>query len=250
MTGKKVFKNPTIKNVIFQIQFPNLFYIESNIPQFQIDIMREFPNSELFINQPFIFTNNRNSLQELDKESIAPQKVWQFSNPKGYTLSVTTNSLSISSDIHKTYDGNNGDVKFRDIISRCLDAFKKCSNNLPFVNRIGLRYTDQCPLENKTTENYNCSFNSALSLTKFPVENIEELSIKLIKTIDKCKLIYQEGFNYVNNDPKGIVLDFDAFKINVPYEDCLETTDELHDIITKEFFQIIKEPIIKYMDGE
>jgi hypothetical protein len=43
----EVFPNPTVKTVIFQIRYPNLFYIESRIGDIQVKIMDDFPESSL-----------------------------------------------------------------------------------------------------------------------------------------------------------------------------------------------------------
>jgi len=45
MQINEVFPNPTVKQVIFQIRFPNLFYLESKIGEYQLKIMQRFPES-------------------------------------------------------------------------------------------------------------------------------------------------------------------------------------------------------------
>ena len=47
MAIDEVFQNPTVKQVIFQIRFPNLFYMESRIGDYQLKIMNDFPESSL-----------------------------------------------------------------------------------------------------------------------------------------------------------------------------------------------------------
>ncbi len=47
MPINEVFPNPTGKQVIFQIRFPNLFYIENKIGDFQVEVMERFPESSL-----------------------------------------------------------------------------------------------------------------------------------------------------------------------------------------------------------
>lgn len=250
MTIDKVFKNPTVKQVIFQIQFPNLFYLENKIPDIQLDILKEFPESALIIKQPLqVFNSIKTSeAEKQDVSSTVLEKVWEFKNSKGYTLGISTNSLSIHSTVHKTYANDSCENKFRDTIEYCLKTFQK-HVKLPYVTRIGLRYIDECPLTEKTTDNYNASFNSALSLSKFPVENVDELYIRVVKKIDDIKIIYQEIFDYNNNnDPKAIIIDFDGFSTNVEFENCLIVSDKLHEAISNEFENTIKQPIIDYME--
>jgi hypothetical protein len=55
MVINEVFPNPTVKQVIFQIRYPNLFYIENKIGDFQLKVMREFPESALIMKQRVIF---------------------------------------------------------------------------------------------------------------------------------------------------------------------------------------------------
>jgi len=43
------------------------------------------------------------------------------------------------------------------------------------------------------------------------------------------------------------MLDFDGFEMDVTSTDFLRVTDELHEMIEKEYFSIIKEPIKEYM---
>jgi hypothetical protein len=43
----EVFPNPTVKQVVFQVKFPNLFYLENKIGDFQMKIMKDYPKSEL-----------------------------------------------------------------------------------------------------------------------------------------------------------------------------------------------------------
>ena len=52
----EIFSNPTVKKVIFQIRFPNLFFIENKIGDFQLKIMGMFPESKL------IFRRDRKSV--------------------------------------------------------------------------------------------------------------------------------------------------------------------------------------------
>jgi hypothetical protein len=57
MPSDEVFKNPTVKQVIFQITFPNLFYIENKMGEFQQKIMNEFPESVLLYRRQFAWAD-------------------------------------------------------------------------------------------------------------------------------------------------------------------------------------------------
>lgn len=244
MALNKIFNNPTVKKVIFQIQFPNLFYLESKIPEFQMEIMHEFQDSDLIIKQPITIVNNIDV--KYDNENLFTQKIWQFKSRKGYKLEISNNSLSIDSDVHKTYDNPKSDTRFRDAIELCLSKFKKVTN-LQYVNRIGLRYIDECPIFEKTTESYLSSFNSAINFDKLKIEDIDELHVKVNKKFDGYNVIYQE---VVGKDSDVVILDFDGYATNVKYDECLNITDSLHKTIICEYENTIKQPIIDFMERE
>ena len=248
MAITKIYKNPTVKQVIFQIQFPNLFFLESKIPEIQLDIISVFPQSALLVKSPIAIAigNNPFPQQELENDAIA-QKVWEFRNANGYELSVSTNSLSISSKLHKTYNNEGGDHRFREIIEFVLDIFGK-HIKFPVISRLGLRYIDECPLPEKTTAKYSEYFNSALNLSKNPIENTNEVHLFLVKDVEDCKIIYQEHY-MPQESPDVVVLDFDGYKQNVIFSECLAATDKLHCIISDEYERTINEPILKFMEG-
>ena len=53
----EIFPHPTVKRVVFQIRFPNLFYIENKIGDFQMKIMKEFPQSALIFRKQVVFAD-------------------------------------------------------------------------------------------------------------------------------------------------------------------------------------------------
>ena len=241
----EIYKRPILKTVIFQITFPNLFFMESKIPDIQLELINEYPESSLIINQPVVFANLNQNNKEKEEQPMT-QKIWQFKSSNGYTLNISSNSLSLTSDVHKTYNNPEGGVIFRDVIDQCLNVFGK-HIRLPLVNRIGLRYIDEYQLEDRTTINYEEAFNTALSITKFPIDFVQELNVRVVKKVDDCYLIYQEIFNF--NNSRNITLDFDGFKTSIKFDNCLNVTDTLHELISNEFMNTVKQPIIDYMRG-
>ena len=73
---------------------------------------------------------------------------------------MQTNSLSIVSQEHKTYNNPGTDKKFRDVIDFVVTNFFK-TINVPIIKRIGLRYIDECPLPSKDNETLKKLYNSA-----------------------------------------------------------------------------------------
>src|SRR5438552_2471098 len=119
---REIFPSPLVKQVVFAINYPNLFFMESRIGQFQIKVMREFPESSLLLKRHVVFAGgDPNHLQEAIAAQVKEakdemiQRVWQFKSHGGVELNVTSNTLSIHSERHKTYRMGESD-RFRDII--------------------------------------------------------------------------------------------------------------------------------------
>lgn len=244
----EVFRNPTVKQVAFEIQFPNLFFIESKIGELQIKIMDKFPESALLFQRQLVFAVGAEKIEDLQQKIPQEQglKIWQFNNPAlGYKLNISSNSLSITSTSHKTYNNQQSDNRFRDIIAHVLKPFFDLTN-LPTVNRVGLRYIDECPFKEKTTTSFLAHFNSCFSTTRFSIEDsLEHRYVAFVKR-NEYFIRYVETYNAKVN-PTSLTLDFDGSANNVPSAACLDTTDQLHILIAKEYKATIKEPVYEYM---
>ena len=248
MTINEVFPNPTAKQVVFQIRFPNLFYMENKIGDLQLKIMKEFPQSALLFRRQVVFADIgpegklENLPGDLDKE--AAKKIWQFGSEKNFQLNVLSDSLDITSQHHKTYNLEDGD-KFRDIIKFVLDTFFEIIS-LPIINRIGLRYIDECPIPSKNNSTFKSYYNSVFPLDRFNVADANEMDFKTIIRKGDYYLRYSESLQEVEDEYK-LFLDFDGFAENINPIDYLTVTDHLHTIILEEFEKTIKEPVYKYM---
>lgn len=248
MSINEIFKNPTVKQVIFQIRYPNLFYIENKIGDYQIKIMKEFPESSLFVRRNLVVVDagENEKIEELSKKiGVEPsKKVWQFKSKSKTILSVSSDSLDISSEFYKTYD-REGEEKFRDIIKFVVDEFKE-TVSLPIIERIGLRYIDECPLPTKDNTTFNSYYNSALSMNRFDIKNMEKMDFSTTVHINGSFLNYRESLMLKDGQYK-LILDFDGFTTDVDCNDYLKVTDTLHNIILAEYEKTIKEPVIEYM---
>ena len=252
MAITEVFSKPTVKQVIFQIRIPNLFFLESKIGELQMTIIDKFPESALLFRRQVLFADIGPSakLEELKGRTTEEQgrKVWQFNSPLGYQLNVLTDSLDITSNFHKTYNNKKSENRFRDIIEYVLNPFFAITK-LPIINRIGLRYIDECPFFKITTENFLFHFNSCFSTKRFSIENSVEHQYKAVVKRGDHFVRYMETLDSQSNPPM-LNLDFDGFALNVPTDHYIQTTDALHDIILEEYELTIKEPVYKYMRGE
>lgn len=249
MAITEVFPNPAVKQVIFQIRYPNLFFLEDKIGDFQLEIMNDFPRSELINRTELFFATtgpDSNSDQiEKDNRKKGGTKIWNFTNDKGVTLNVTTNSLDISSLTHKTYNNEGSDYKFRDIIKKIVDSFLKVTK-IPTIFRIGLRYIDEIPIENGTNEEYNRYVNSAFNTGRFGINDASLIQYVIKTKINDIEFNFKEQF--INSDNKIIIFDFDGFKTNIDSSFYLTVADDIHTLISSEFEKTIKKPIIEYMN--
>jgi uncharacterized protein (TIGR04255 family) len=252
MAITEIFPKPTVKKVIFQIRFPNLFFIEARIGELQMAIMDKFPESALLFRRQIVFADIGPSAKLEELQEKVPQeqgrKVWQFKSTLGYQLNVLTDSLDITSNFHKTYNNPKSENRFCDIIEHVLKPFFTITK-LPIIGRVGLRYIDECPFHEKTTKSFLLHFDSCFSTNRFSIEDSTEHQYKAVVKRGDHFIRYIETLN-ISSNPPMLVLDFDGFALDVPTAECMETTNSLHELISKEYESTIKEPIYKYMRGE
>jgi uncharacterized protein (TIGR04255 family) len=249
MTIKEVFQNPTVESVIFQILYSNLFYIENKIGDLQVQLMKEFPDSDLIFRRKMVLVDQGDKAKiETDfkeSEEGAVQKIWQFRSPKGYRLNILNNSLDITSEYHKTYNNPDGEHKFRDIIELVVSNFLKLTN-LPIIKRIGLRYIDKCPILSKDNVTFKQWYNSAFPLDRFSLVDVEEMQFQALIKRDNYNLRYAEALQ-ISKDEHYLILDFDGFANDIPSGNYLSILDDLHDLIVDEYQKSIKNPVYEYM---
>lgn len=248
MVIKEIFPNPTVKQVIFQIRYPNLFFIEAKVGDYQIRIMKEFPKSSLAFRRQIVIMDigpktKFEDIPEPSKDDFG-KKIWQFDSDKKYVLSVLNDSLDITSEYHKTYnlDGSN---KFREIIEFAVNNFLQVVQ-IPLISRVGLRYIDECPLPKKDNETFAAYYNSAFPINRFSVTDANEMFFRTTVKRGDYNLTYMETLQKVKDEYK-LILDFDGFANNVPSEKYLEVTDKLHELISQEYENTIRKPVYDFM---
>lgn len=252
MAINEIFPHPTVKQVIFQIRFPNLFYLENKIGEYQLKIMKDFPKSALLNRRQIVLANigPEGKLQDIKKDMHADEegelgnKIWQFLSDKGVKLNVLSNALDLTSVYHKTYKLE-GSEKFRDAIKSAVDNFFALLQ-VPTISRIGLRYVDECPIPLKTNRSFLSYYNTTFPLKRFDIRKTDNMQFMTVVKQGKYNLRYVESL--VQDEAKyKLVLDFDAFAIDIDPKNYLNVTDDLHTIISKEYEKTIKEPIYKIM---
>jgi uncharacterized protein (TIGR04255 family) len=248
MSINEVFPNPTVKQVLFQIRFPNLFYMENKMGELQLKIMEEFPQSALLFRRQILFADigPETKLEDIpsDSDKETGKKIWRFESDKNFKLNVMNDSLDITSEYHKTYNLEGGS-KFRDIIKFVLDHFFGVTS-IPIINRIGLRYIDECPIPSKDNSAFRSYYNSSFPLDRFNLADASEMDFKTVVRKGEYHLRYIESLQKIDDGYK-LILDFDGFAENIASEDCLSITDNLHTMISEEYERTIEEPVYKYM---
>ena len=224
-------------------------YIENRLGDFQLEIIDEFPKSSVIYKRQVLFadTGPGGKLEGIPVENEEPGfKIWEFKSDKNIKIMLSTYSLSIVSEYHKTYSLDGGE-KFRDIIISVLESFFKIMK-IPHISRIGLRYIDECPLPSKNNDTLNEYYNSAFPTGKFKLENTEEMQFVALIEREGHKLRYSEVLKKVNSEYQYI-LDFDGFTHDIETSKYLEVTDKLHTLISDEFEKTIKKPVYDHMRG-
>lgn len=246
MTINEVFPNPTVKQVIFQIRYPNLFYLENKIGEFQLLVMEKFPETQLLYRQQVVFADIGPEAKIDLPEPQKGNKVWSFESPQKVKLHIISDSLDLTSEFHKTYMNAGAEYKFRDIIEFVVDNFVKVVG-IPVINRIGLRYIDECPLpETLTNGGYQEFYNTTLPLGRFDIQDTQNLHFQGQVKRGKHYLRFSEKFLH-DQEKARLIMDFDAFSLNIKASEYLPISDELHTIISAEYEETLKKPIFDIM---
>ncbi len=246
---REVFPYPIIKEVDFEIRFPNLFYVETKMGDLQIKIMSQFPESKLIYQHQIMFADTgaegKFTLPHDLPESEAARKIWNFKSGTGVEVNVKNNSLSIYSLRHKTYDNPSSNEKFRDTIEFVVSKFMELTS-IPIIKRIGLRYINECPVVQKSNSTFKKWYNTTFPLDRFDISDVKDMTfgttikrgqylLRFIETLVKKKEVYK------------LNLDIDGFAEEVNPAEYLNVTDALHTIISNEYFLSVKEPLLEYM---
>lgn len=249
MAIAEIFPNPTVKSVFFELKFPNLFFLESKVGDFQLKILEHFPESALLYRRQVMFADLAPGALPADvplpQDDLTARKAWQFRSPRNYSFTLEPNLLLISSQLHKTYNLGEGD-RFRDVIKYVVDAFLSVVQ-LPLFQRIGLRYLDECPLPSKDNETLTSYYNTTFPLQRFSIADAQEMRFHTVIKRGDSYLRYVEQLKIETDNTYRLLLDFDGFREKVQAPDYLAVTDELHDIISSAYETTIKQPVYDHM---
>lgn len=247
MPENEIFPNPVVKQVAFEVRFPNLFFIEAKIGEFQVLVMRDFPLSELVLRRNLMFVTAPGNLPDLASKPEEPpiDKIWQFRSESGMTLQVSSNNLVLTSQQHRSYHHGEGSDSFRAVIGRVIAHFIAMVK-IPLVLRIGLRYINECPIFERSTNRFNECYNSILPVTRFGLDRLANADCIVVAKFERCQIRHMESLRLVEKNDQ-LVLDLDAWMENVPADNVVPSADVLHDVISGEFKAAIKDPILEFM---
>lgn len=253
MAIEEVFAKPTVVQVIFEIKFPNFFSIESKIGDFQLAIMSKFPKSKLLFKQQFGFIQSVQLIKppDSDGDSQTVNKIWQFKNEEeDITINVTSGSLDISSNKHKTYNNSGVSIeeRFRETIDFVSGGFLKVVP-LQKISRIGLRYIDKCPLpQNFSMEDFYQYYNSSIKFDSIDINNVDQIETYTSDIlINRPNNIRIKRVEILTPSGPEYILDFDGMSFNINSSEYLKCLDDIHKEISH-FYEIsIKEPVYSYM---
>jgi len=247
MPPHEIFPNPMVKQVAFEVRFPNLFFIEGRIGDFQVKVMKDFPQSELILRRNImLLAGNSDKLEELVKQQQVDSvdKIWQFKSISGAKLEISTKNLVLNSDNHRSYH-QGGEESFRAVIDRVVRNFFVMVE-IPIALRVGLRYVNECPIFGRSTKTFNECYNTILPLNRFELEHVANMDCVVVANAERCQIRHVESLKLGPGDDQ-LILDLDAWTENVPSENVMPCTDILHECISAEFRNTIKEPIIEFM---
>ncbi|WP_371801695.1 TIGR04255 family protein [Candidatus Lokiarchaeum ossiferum] len=251
----KVYKRNTVQQVIFQIRFSNLFLIENKIGDFQQKIMSKFPESKISLRKQLLLADYNSEIKNIqvsDTDGSIIKKIWSFhsdsSNESEYNLNILSDSMDISSKVHKSFYPYEGKEGFRDIIQFVMKAFIE-TIPIPKIKRMGLRYIDKAPIpENPATEFSNW-YKTCLPIERFNFESIQYSEVRTQIEINECKLIFQERISEGRDNNPEYYLNFDAFCENIDPNDYIVSLDKLHKTDHQIWDDTFQEPVKKWMDN-
>lgn len=216
--------------------------------------MKEFPISKLLLRSGFIVASNVEAKQKIEipsnlQDTNVARKIWQFESKNKIVLSIASNSLDLVSEFHKTYElGEDDSKKFRCTIKHAVDAFIDVMK-LPTINRIGLRYIDQCPIPAKNNEIFSAWYKTKFPLDKFDIADAEAMTFRTVIKKRDYNLGYIESLEKNDKNEDMLVLDFDGFAKNIEnVSSYMDITDDLHKLISAAYAETIEAPVYEWME--
>jgi uncharacterized protein (TIGR04255 family) len=160
---------------------------------------------------------------------------------------VKLDSLLITSGEYNSYDHASG-MKFKDVINKIVTEFLQ---RFPIkkIVRIGLRYIDHCPLDEKTNQYFTKYYVPKFDIEQYKIDDLIENHIVMRTRRGEHNLLFQCRIAKIENSYKYI-MDFDGYAENVDSAKFLSVTDALRELDRSEFLSSITEEFKQYMRGQ
>ena len=217
----EVFQNAPLKSVAYEVRFPSLFYIPQAVGEFQKEIMDDFPKASQLATTELTI---KDGIPELPAENSKKTTTsWQFESETGKTkVMVTLDRLLITSEEYHSYDHHSG-PKFRDAIDKTVTAFIQEVPIKKFT-RIGLMYTDHCPLAERTNQYFTKYYVPIFNIDRYKIDDLLESQVIIRTKKTKHNINFLSRIIKVEGEDK-YVMAFDAYAENVDSANFLFVTD-------------------------
>jgi uncharacterized protein (TIGR04255 family) len=248
---REILARPTVQTVITEFRFPHLLVIEQKLPDIQLALLERFPELRIqfefnvLIGDPTRLAAPENLPPQVRQQVTEPTKYWEFDSKQGEVLRIKTNSISLSSTAHKTYNHGTG-KRFRELVefvsSRVFGIVK-----VPFFERVGLRYIDVCPFK-KEDSDFRRWYAVKFPIDRYPLSTVEEMFLATRAKVGESSIFHQAAIRKTDQGDK-FFLDYDAYQSGVASDKLLQTLDSLHDVIIVAFGEDITSDFLNYMRG-
>jgi len=227
---KKVFNVNFLTSVACEIRFPPLLIIKEKISKFQKEIRSDFPQI-----QKGIFPTGFGV------------EDWVFiSNDNQNKLRVTTDRLSFITTSYNDFK------PYYKMISDNLKKFFKTIDEIDVLSRIGLRYTNDIPInDDNPLEDIIKWFNTIIFEKK--IKDLKPNSFSVEMRIPKGNNIisYRNHYSLGINNTLRYIIDIDSYtEREINKEKAESIINELHDLVIKEFHNNIKDEFLHVLGGE
>ncbi len=251
---KIVYKNNPLIQVIIQIMFPTIIELNTEDPiTFRNLIKVDFPYYKLNLDnqQEIVFNpNDNNEMVPSVKNNNTVRNHTFVSKDGSYMVNLTNSFISLSTVAYEHWE------KFSEKLTSILNIFNKIYD-VPFYERIGLRYIDAYSkdLLNLTEYNWNQLINSPwIGAMIFDRDDDSYLNSSIdteFKLNETSTAKIHAGLGTVNNTQKAFIIDSDFITISsIPFDDIDKKINYLHNEAKIFIESAILEPLKKAMIPE
>lgn len=231
---QKVFPNPPVREVAFEIRFNPLLKVQRDVADFQERIVRGYPSY------------SRERLL-IDADEV---DAWRFTSEDGaHTIRLSERSFGFITNRYSSFENYKSELLARLAVFTDVFAVK-------IVKRVGLRYINNIPVEIDSGQRLLSEYvNPLIDLQRFRVEELTRFACEVRLRKDKGNLTIRTG---LINIPPGVtgtvqrgsvyILDLDFYderELAIPTSELL---DEFHREIQDEFLAHLKEEYLRIME--